>query len=48
VGGLRRLNLSEYRPASVADPLARWVAREARLALAEVQAMLSTGPTVTG
>jgi len=44
----RRLNLSEYRLASVGDPLARWVAREARLALAEVQVMLSTGPTVTG
>ena len=32
----RRLDLSEYRPAAVGDPLACWVAREARLAFAEV------------
>jgi hypothetical protein len=34
----RRLDLSEYRPAAVGDPLACWVAREARLAYAEVPA----------
>jgi hypothetical protein len=32
----RRLDLSEYRPAAVGDPLVCWVAREARLAFAEV------------
>ena len=32
----RRLDLSEYSPRSIGDPLARWVAREVRLAFAEV------------
>jgi hypothetical protein len=32
----RRLDLSEYRP-SVGDPLARWVAREARLGIAQCE-----------
>ena len=44
----RQLNLSGYRPASVVDPLARWVAREAQLALPEVRMTLSTGRTVAG
>jgi len=32
----RRLDLSKYRPCAIGDPPVRWVAREVRLAFAEV------------